>query len=187
MNARGQETDLLVEQGQVVGDPNRLVRVVTLNFLAAAQATSPGLGGDGYPFPAYAENLVDLAKVLTDPGLAFFAAPGSEQDALAEYLRAHHATAPYAIADTAVTSDNRLVNLVALSPQIVGLALTAGGVEITVATVAGRLYGIEFTEALGTAWETLPNGVVRGDDQVAKVVDASAGSPNRFYRVSLLE
>lgn len=76
--------DPIVVDGAVVGDLSRPIRIVTLNFLAD--------GGDGYPFAAFVAadpgfaNRVDLVDVLTDPGVAGFADPGTEQDALAEYL-----------------------------------------------------------------------------------------------------
>lgn len=187
VNAAGHETDVLAEQGQVVGDPHRPIRVVTLNFLANPQAASPGLGGDGYPFPAYAEDLVDLTKVLTDAGLASFAAPGSEQDALAEFLKANYAATPYALEDTDLISDYRIVNLVAMAPVVTGLALTADRVEILLPTVAGRLYVVEHAEEVAGPWEALPSGLVRGDGQVARVQDSGAGFLHRFYRVSLVE
>ena len=38
-------------------------------------------------------------------------ASGSEQDAFAEYLAAHHAGTPYAVADTPAALDERIQNL----------------------------------------------------------------------------
>lgn len=75
----GNVTEVLVENGEIVADPNQPIRLVTLNFLAD--------GGDGYPFPLYGEDRVDLTS-LTPPStnLVTFAADGTEQDALAEYL-----------------------------------------------------------------------------------------------------
>ncbi len=46
----GRILDVLVRDGQVVGDPNRQIRMVTLDFLASPSATAPALGGDSYPF-----------------------------------------------------------------------------------------------------------------------------------------
>ena len=74
----GEIVDILVENGQVVGNANREIRIVTLNFLAG--------GGDSYPFPQFGADRIDLPDVLTESGLADFADPGTEQDALAEYL-----------------------------------------------------------------------------------------------------
>mgnify|MGYP001303737215 CR=1 FL=1 len=79
----GATLDVLKQDGVAQGDPDRDIRVVTLNFLAS--------GGDGYPFPALGENRVDL--VIPGPGLtgaALFASDGSEQDAIAEFFAAVH-------------------------------------------------------------------------------------------------
>ena len=58
LNDDGSVQDVLVENGQLVGDPDRPIRVVTLGFLAD--------GGDSYPFPADAqrEDLVGLLNRL---------------------------------------------------------------------------------------------------------------------------
>lgn len=101
--------DVIVQNGELVGDAARAIRMVTLSFLAD--------GGDNYPLddfiaanPTFA-NRIDLADTLTDPGLATFANPGTEQDALAEYLAAFHSTTPYAEADTPASLDTRIQNL----------------------------------------------------------------------------
>lgn len=97
----GMLTDSVVYQGAIVGDPDRPIRVVTLNFLAG--------GGDGYPFAVLGEDRVDLDTVLTAPGAATFAVPGSEQDALSEFLQTFHAAgAPYAFPETEIEQDERI-------------------------------------------------------------------------------
>ncbi len=71
----------VIEDGEVVDEGP--FRIVTLNFLAG--------GGDGYPFNELsAPDRIDLGDVLSEPGAATFASPGSEQDALAEYMIANH-------------------------------------------------------------------------------------------------
>ena len=123
----GSVTDRVVEDGELVGDPDRTIKMVTLNFVAN--------GGDGYPFPVPTPGRIDLsgeadqpnppnaslpdtngngvidAPVLTDPGLATFTSPGTEQDALAEYLAHFHIETPYAISDTPPLDDQRIQNL----------------------------------------------------------------------------
>lgn len=47
----GRISDLIVQDGEIVGDPNREIRLVTLNFLAD--------GGDSYPFDIFGDNRVD--------------------------------------------------------------------------------------------------------------------------------
>jgi len=47
--------EVLIRDGRVVGNPNRLLRLVTLDFLANGPVGS-GLGGDGYPFPKFIQD-----------------------------------------------------------------------------------------------------------------------------------
>lgn len=101
-------TDVVVRNGVVQGDPNRVFRMVTLGFLAD--------GGDGYPFgPAASQvnraNLNTVATAATAGGLSSFAAPGTEQDALGEFLQARFRTTPFAVAETPDTLDLRIQNI----------------------------------------------------------------------------
>ncbi|NEQ99390.1 MAG: bifunctional metallophosphatase/5'-nucleotidase [Cyanothece sp. SIO2G6] len=103
-NDEGQIVDLIVRDGVVVGDPNREIRLVTLDFLAD--------GGDSYPFDVFGENRVDLASTLTDPGAATSADPGTEQDALAEFLLTNfNGGTPFSAAETPASEDSRIQNL----------------------------------------------------------------------------
>ena len=121
----GTVTDRLVEEGNPVGDPNRTVKMATMNFLVD--------GGSGFPFPVPAAGRVNMygesghdssharssgevtgesgGPPLPGPGLADFAEPGTEQDTLAEYLAAHYSEQPHAIADTPPEQDRRIQNL----------------------------------------------------------------------------
>lgn len=83
----GNDIEKIAENGEVIGDPNREIRCVSLGFLVA--------GGDGYPYPEYKSenesffNEVDLvAEIQT--GQATYANDGTEQDALSEYLALNH-------------------------------------------------------------------------------------------------
>jgi alkaline phosphatase len=109
----------LVVNGNVVGNPNREIRVVTLNFLAD--------GGDGYPFDVFGDNRIDLADTLTDPGLATAADPGTEQDALAEYLLANFNSTPFSVAETSISEDTRIQNLAERSDGVFGQGLFQEG------------------------------------------------------------
>ncbi|MEA5597415.1 choice-of-anchor I domain-containing protein [Rivularia sp. UHCC 0363] len=130
LNDDGTVKETLVKNGQVVGDTNRAIRIVTLNFLANDN-------GDGYPFtdfikanPTFANRIdllgetdkdlnfngkidaaVDPAKF--DPGKSNFANSGSEQDAFAEYLLANFNTpeTAFKVADVAPAEDMRIQNL----------------------------------------------------------------------------
>ena len=102
----GKDLDVVVRAGEIVGDPNRTFRMVTLNFLAG--------GGDGYPFPQgeSANQLVLAGDAGVPPtGNATFAPDGTEQDALAEYLFRNFLTTPFSQADTHRDLDTRLQNL----------------------------------------------------------------------------
>jgi 2',3'-cyclic-nucleotide 2'-phosphodiesterase (5'-nucleotidase family) len=116
LNSQGQVLDFVIDQGQLQGDVNRTFRLVTLNFLAS--------GGDSYPFPSFSNtNRVDLLNSPSLPsGTAVFAARGSEQDAIAEYLFDAHRTVPYGSADTARQLDTRLQNLAVREDEVIPTA-----------------------------------------------------------------
>ena len=123
----GNVSDRVVKAGALIGDPGRIIKMATLNFLAN--------GGDGYPFPLPAPDRVDLpgetvqinapnpdfpdtnangvidAPVSARPNLADFTAPGTEQDALAEYLTQFHSDTPFDLPDTSPLEDQRIQNL----------------------------------------------------------------------------
>jgi len=105
VNANGEIVDQVVKGGALIGDADRIIKTVTLNFLAA--------GGDSYPFAELvdAAKHVQLADVLTEDGDATFAGAGTEQDALAEYLKAMYSTAAFAMEDTDMADDRRIENL----------------------------------------------------------------------------
>jgi hypothetical protein len=117
-DATGKPTDVIVANGQVL-EPDRLIRLVTLNFLANG---STDFGGDSYPFPyirrvngSGSYDRKDMNGSLSPalpgsfPSLSSFADVGTEQDAFSEYLLAFHATTPFGLADTAVDLDRRIV------------------------------------------------------------------------------
>lgn len=110
--------DVIARDSEVVGDGNREIRIVTLNFLAG--------GGDSYPFADFVTenstlaNRVDLVGSLTDVGASTFADPGTEQDALAEYLIANFNTTAFAEADVDASRDQRIVNLDKRADDVVG-------------------------------------------------------------------
>jgi 2',3'-cyclic-nucleotide 2'-phosphodiesterase (5'-nucleotidase family) len=123
----GTPLDVLVENGVLVGNPNRTFRMVTLNFLAgtAINTTTPGIGGDGYIFPKFVQdnstlaNRVDLRGETSDVngngqidtpvtlsnGAFTFAAAGTEQDAFAEYMNTFYRTTAYNVNDVGFRSD----------------------------------------------------------------------------------
>lgn len=111
-DSNGNPTEVLVANGMLI-NPNRKIRLVTLNFLANASPAGSDFGGDSYPFPWAVRNLATSNRLdITTDGSAnahTFAAAGTEQDAFAEYLTAFHATTPFAGADTVVGLDRRII------------------------------------------------------------------------------
>ena len=106
-DADGNPMDTIAQNGEIVGDAERTFRMVTITFLVD--------GGDSYPYANFPNtNRVDLTEVMTEEqsgGQATFAAPGTEQDAFAEYLAAHFSEVPFAIADVGTENDERIQNL----------------------------------------------------------------------------
>ena len=135
----GNDLDIVVRGGDVVGDPARTIRMVTLNFLAS--------GGDGYPFTNLTNaDRVDLTASDTAPrtGVATFAADGSEQDALAEFLADNHSPAsPYTEADTTQTLDTRLQNLAVRTDEVIDVKLGTTGADDTLSSDAIKLQGFD--------------------------------------------
>lgn len=91
-------------------------RVVTLGFLAG--------GGDGYPFPtdAAANRLELRGSAEIDAGGITFAEVGTEQHALARYLKQSFppdTAAPFSQADTPATEDERIQNLSARADTVI--------------------------------------------------------------------
>jgi 2',3'-cyclic-nucleotide 2'-phosphodiesterase / 3'-nucleotidase / 5'-nucleotidase len=132
LNEDGSPRDIIVKDGQLIGDPNRSFRMVTLNFLAGTTNANI-LGGDNYPFPKFIldnptlAQRVDLRGETTEDlnrngvidsavplaaGAFTFAAEGSEQDAFAEYMQSVFGTTAFNIADEGFRSDRpRITNL----------------------------------------------------------------------------
>ena len=135
----GNDLDVVVRGGAVVGDPTRSIRMVTLNFLAG--------GGDGYPFTSLTSpNRLDLTASDSAPrtGVASFAANGSEQDVLAEYLDANHSPAnPFTAADTAQVLDTRLQNLAVRTDEVIDVKLGTTGADDTFTSDVIKLQGFD--------------------------------------------
>lgn len=106
----GNIIDVLARNGELIGDPSRTFRIVTLGFLAD--------GGDSYPFNTFdpqQTNRINLNQPEEAPrtGIATFAPDGSEQDALAEYLSRNYAipSKAYNQDDVPRNLDTRIQNL----------------------------------------------------------------------------
>ncbi|MGD1806263.1 5'-nucleotidase C-terminal domain-containing protein [Dapis sp. BLCC M126] len=105
----GAIADVVVRNGEIVGNPDREIRLVTLNFLAG--------GGDNYPFPLFGENQVELVDEALPAGAtnnANFTDNGSEQDALAEFLSENfpiNGNSTFGGTDVSPERDRRIQNL----------------------------------------------------------------------------
>ncbi len=124
LDEEGNDADVIVQNGELVGDANRTFRLVTLDFLAG--------GGDGYPFPVDADaDVVSItaADEASRTGEATFAPDGSEQDALAEYLADNFGSAenPFTAADTTRANDTRLQNLAFRADTVIDGAVIESG------------------------------------------------------------
>lgn len=169
--------DLVVENGQLVGDPNRTFRIVTLNFMAG--------GGDSY-FPlTLGANRVDLVPAGTTPT---FDTDGGEQRALADYLKFIQI---YSEADTPAEHDLRIQNLlrrgdVVLAPWVRKIEVPVAGAELTFRTLPGRHYVVESKESIDAPWQ--PTGLeTQGTGTPRTLVDTRPAGPQQYYRVLLSE
>ena len=163
----GSVTDIVVENGQLVGDPNRSFRTVTLKFLAD--------GGDGYPFPDFAatSNPVTLAAPESD---STFNTPCSEQKAVADYLAA---IGSFSEADVPPAQDDRIQILTARSDTALAsdfFNLNHDDNVFTVASglLAGRLGGLRSLDGndvvTGSADADIINGNRNNDNISGRVV-----------------
>lgn len=109
VDENGGISDVVVQNGEIVGNPDREIRLVTLGFLAD--------GGDSYPFPLFGENRVNLVDQSLPSGAtneANFTNNGTEQDALAEYLTVNFpadGNPSFSIEDVPPSTDERIQNL----------------------------------------------------------------------------
>jgi len=110
--------DVIVQNGQLVGDSSRQFRMVALAFTAG--------GGDGYNLPQ--RNLIDISGEDEAPtGAATFTNDNTEQDALAEYLLANYATADqaFSLADVGEAQDERIQNLAVRADTVIPATSTS--------------------------------------------------------------
>jgi len=193
-NDDGSIRDVIVADGQVVGDPARAIRVVTLDFIATSTAGAGTVGGDGNPIGAYATDRVNL---LNNPalgaGAATFAAPGTEQDATAEFFKARFATpdTAFSIAETATTGDLRIQDLSVRVDAVLaagGASLVTAGLSARGAGYAGGLLGANALVLSAPSTATL-GAPVAGRANVARFTPAAAGGafllPSGFSAAAL--
>jgi predicted extracellular nuclease/2',3'-cyclic-nucleotide 2'-phosphodiesterase (5'-nucleotidase family) len=173
----------LVADGELVGDAGETFRIVTLGFLAD--------GGDDYPFPTGPEaDRVDLERDEAEgiTGAAIFAADGTEQDALAEYLADNFATAETAFGeeDGGRAEDDRIANLEFQAPGAPVASEDLGFAQVAAFVGAG---GADAAEVVahedGTLFVT--NGEADRIDVFAIDATAVKTSPDRTIPLAGLE
>ena len=129
-DAAGNPMDTLVQNGEIVGDADRTFRMVTITFLVD--------GGDDYPYANFPNtDRVDLTEVMTEAqsgGQATFTDPGTEQDALAEYLAANFAETPFDLADIGPERDERIQNLAFRANSLVVPVADENALDIALST-----------------------------------------------------
>lgn len=162
--------DLVVENGQVVGDPNRTFRLVTLGFLAD--------GGDSYHPLTQASDRVDLAPAT---GNTFFT-DGAEQWALAGYMTNLQV---YTVADLPMGLDLRIQNLAhrldtVTHPRILGLVRGPAGYQVRLIGLSGFQYQVQYSTDL-RQWFDLGQPQDAGGG--ALQINDPAATERRFYRV----
>jgi 2',3'-cyclic-nucleotide 2'-phosphodiesterase (5'-nucleotidase family) len=174
LNEDGSIADIIMINGVLQGDPNRLIKVVTLSFLAD--------GGDSYPFlpytvPGSRTNLLNNAA-LSD-GVATFAAKGSEQDAFAEYIAAMHGTEAKAFdnADTTKAQDLRIQDVAARTDTVLNpYAQVTVGERVDLAQMATGPAPFAFSFTGTGAAETIQT------HNVAELVVGGAGDDSILAR-----
>lgn len=173
LRADGQR-DLVVENGELAGDPNRTFRLVTLEFLAN--------GGDRY----FALTRGSARTNLVPPGTELtFATDGAEQRALSDYLLAIGA---YDFADRQVEADEHIQRMSVRDDTVRGskmlvFGLTAG---LTFTTLPGKHYQLQSAPSLQGPWTAAPGwGWIAGTGYDTNVTVLPPGGGVQCYRLEM--
>jgi len=169
----GAVIDVIVRDGELVGDATRAINIVTLNFLAATNPVT-GLGGDNYPFgiartPGTTDvNLFEGTLPVSVP----YDLEGSEQDAFADYLNENFGTpeTAYNQADTPISGDTRIQNLGFREDSL-------DDVTEVLSVIFGDASG-NVGETVGTQDGTLDTNFFRVEDGASITRFDFAGSPS---------
>jgi 5'-nucleotidase/UDP-sugar diphosphatase len=169
--------DLVVDQGQVIGDPTRTFRMVTLDFLAG--------GGDSYFALGQGTLRTDLIPAGT---IKSFDTPGSEQWAIASYLRT---IGNYREPDTNPGLDARIQNL-AFRPDTVGAPQltrleSTGAVSVHFTTLPDRHYEVLSGPSVHGPWTVLNPIPIRGTGAIALLLDSNPDPRHGIYRVRRID
>ncbi|ELR98420.1 5'-nucleotidase C-terminal domain-containing protein [Gloeocapsa sp. PCC 73106] len=144
INEAGENIETIVENGELVGDPDRTFGVITSSFLAN--------GGDSYPEVVTNQVRLDAFPKPDSLDQAELNS-GAEQDALAEYLGAFYnrenGQAPFPDEDTPEAEDERIQNLSVRDDTI-----------LNPTPVEGRLVKADFNndDISDLVWRNFSNG-----------------------------
>ncbi len=169
-------TDSIVVNGSIHGNPARLIKMVSLNFLVDND-------GDGYPFSTATSNPVDLdSNNVVKTGAASFADPGSEQDAFAEYIASKFSTTPYDEAETPVTQDGRIQILSQRNDEVFTLGIKSNFIlqVLHASDLEGGVDAIEDAPNFAAIVDTL-------EEEYANTVIISSGDnyiPGPFFNAA---
>ena len=175
LRADGQQ-DLVVENGQLVGDPARTFRMATLAFMVA--------GGDRY-FPltqgTAPTNLADTNAPIV------FGTDGAEQKALADYLVA---AGTWEDPDAAALYDERIQRLSVrrdgvLDPEMAGISKTGSVVSLAFRTLPGKEYIPASASSPTGSWTQMywPMEIV--GDGYERSIAFTPSESNAFYRMEM--
>lgn len=194
----GVSQDILVAGGELVGNADDTLKLVTLNFLAD--------GGDEFPFTD--ETVLerkDLVESGLEQGQFNFADAGSEQDALAEYMAAMFSEEAFAEEETPASEDTRIQNLAVRDDEVLGdgidslVRLYDGALDRT-ADSEGLMYWLDKVEELtlnevgdyfigSEEFQATNNGLDNSafiDLMYANVLERSADAEGKAYWVEQL-
>lgn len=178
----------LVRDGVLVGDPNRLIRVVTLSFLIN-DGDNDGRSGDNYPFATFRTQLTPAVFNRVD--LQEGGANLGEQRALERFLQARFPAAGpvgFAQADVPAFLDGRIQNLAVRTDTVLtgaatpvvspGAATVNGRTPVTVTVQRNAVNGNEVAafRITGVVGGTVfAGGVAVPDGEFVEAADALAG------------
>ena len=175
----GKICDVLMVNGELVGDGEREIRIVTLNFMAD--------GGDGYPFDTLGYDRVDITADALDPrtGLFTFAPDNSEQDALAEYIGENFAEDFFRDAETPASEDTRIQNAEVRADEVIA---PLGDPNFSIVKIGGYETGI-FDEGAAEIVAHDPGSqqlfVVNADANELDILDMS--DPTNLTKVNTVD
>ncbi len=167
--------DLVVENGQLVGDPNRTFRMVTLAFMVA--------GGDRY----FALTQGTQATILADTQAPIvFGTEGAEQKVLADYLVA---AATWQDPDVPASEDERIQRMSVrqdrvLWPESREIEAVSNRLSVVFCTLPGKQYSVGSASCATGPWDPFGVPWVTGDGG-EKAFSLPLDESRRFFRVEM--